>query len=334
MVHEFQGQARVSGGQRIARLHRYFVPPALGMVAGQGGRLHAQQHGVGLRILAIGAQGPGPVIEQGGVGRTRNFRQCRPGMGETRRERDARLRQRRGLGVHPRHLPPCRCYFVAPQQRVQPRLVGFRGQIGRVPLHDSGFRRLVETAIAPALTDQRAAARGVAAGCQRLAQPDLANGGNGRALPEPLDDLGRRHLRRNIGLGAGIERIAQGPVRRHLQRRVDICESGAAVFIQRITPLQQLARHRVLALIAKGDRVHPVGPGRCRESAGENIVIGRREDMDVAGPGHRHARIAFGRRHRRPRGRPLDAPGRCQAADEENDKDDADMLQSHGRRAC
>ena len=113
----------------------------------------------------------------------------------------------------------------------------------------------------------------VAGGDQRFAQPDAADAGIGLAAVEPGDDLRRRHAgcpegRHDRRFGPGLQRALERPGGRDLHHRVDIGEFGAAVAVQGIAPLQQLARGGVLALVAQRQRACSSRPWRRRRRRG------------------------------------------------------------------
>ena len=214
-------------------------------------------------------------------------------------QRDAGLGEGGGLCVHPRHLPARRVDIAAPQQRLQPGLVRVRRQIGGIFGQDGAFGGLVKTAVAPALADQGGAPSGIAARHQGFAQPHPSDAGSGRTRAEPGDYLGGIHVWSDRLFGARIKRVPQRPVRRHFHNRVYVGEFGAAVPVQRIAPLQQLAGHAVLPLIAQRQGIGPVAFAGGSEGTNKKLVIGGGQDsqaggMDAGGNGG-------GVRHRRGR---------------------------------
>ena len=75
-----------------------------------------------------------------------------------------------------------------------------------------------------------------------------------------------------------------GPPRAVFDDRVDFGECRAAVLVERITPFQQLAGDRVLALGGQCRAPGPVAMAGGLEGAHEQVMIGGGQHMQIAGP--------------------------------------------------
>ena len=177
MVHQRQRLARIARRQRIARLDLHFVPPALrcdrgpelsgstrsSMACASASLCSARK----ARAQSNSKRGIGrrPNLGQGGLALAVPAPSAMRACGQSRRScASTRAICRRAAEISSRH-----------SKRIQPRLVGFRREIGAVLGEDAGFGRIVEAAVAPALADQGAAP----APCRR-SRPALRPAGRGR----------------------------------------------------------------------------------------------------------------------------------------------------------
>ena len=296
MLDEGQRLARIAARQGVAGMQVQLGPPAPRMVAHHRGGGHAQENGMGLLVASGHAQGVRPIEQQARVQTVGDLVQRALRLGQAASDqRDPGIGNVGGLPLHPRGGAPGGGDLAAPEQIVHPGAIAFGRQKRPVFLHDGQFDGEIKAAFGPALTDQRCAA-GLFAGLhQRLAQPDLADGGIGRLGAEPGDQRGGGHVRRDGGLGARLQGAAQrpGPGAGRgsgvFDHRVDLGEGRAAVLVQGIAPFQQPPGGCVLALCRQGARAHPVALGRSLEGAHEQVMLRSGQKTEPAGPCPRNA---------------------------------------------